>query len=193
MLNDSQLGIAEVRIKRFTERLAGGSGPLGPHEFSDHLRLVKRIERQLGGTRKHLAHLAHARSPVPMARGQVGASRARLARVERALTRYLMALVARAPDRPKTWQAVQFRGPNTVHDLFAEVDRGKGVINVVNKMMKQLDQAQFTAVVRHDLQTGQAIITQGQPQQLDTLTGLLMMIAALLEALRMQGFLRRAS
>ncbi len=192
MLNDHQLRVTDLRLQRRVRRLSTGDSPLDPHAFDDHLREVRSLQRKIGGTRKHLANLSGKRASHGD-KSRAGVSRVHIARLERTLAMYLAALVARSPDRPKTWQAIQLAGADPLRSIHAEVLTGKGVINVVSKVMKQFDQAGLTAQVRLDLQNGQSFITQAQPAQLDTVTGLLMMIAAVLEAMRMRGFLRRSA
>ena len=193
MLNDHQLRVAELRIRRRVRRLSERNRALDPHVFDDHLREIRTLQRQLGGTRKHLANVMKGRGPVRFDKSSVGTSRTHIGRLERTLVSYLVALVARAPDRPKTWKAVQLEAAAPGESIHAEVLTGKGVINVVQKVMKQFDHTQLTTQVRLDLQNGQQFIHNAQPQQLDTVTGLLMMIAAVLETLRMRGFFKRSA
>jgi len=195
MFNDQQLSVATIRLTHLTRRLSAGQAAIDPHVFEEHLRAIRYIERQVGGTRKHLGNMANTRGrgPVQVHKSSINVSRGHISRLEKALAKYLGALVARAPNRPRTWKGVVVCVPGETKSIHAEVFQGKGVLNVVQKTMKQLDSSQFTAVVRHDLQNGQSFITQAQPQQLDAVSGLLILIAALLETLRMQGFLRRAA
>lgn len=196
MLNDHQLSTATVRLKHMTKRLRAHAGPIEREVFLSHLRVVRTLEKRLGGTRKHLGNMANARGrgPVPVARGQIGASRARIAQLEKALAKYLLAVVAHAPSDLAATTLAHHGELSVAKSNHEEVMLYKGVINVVKGTKKMFDQAQFTATVRQEFDAGHAIITQGHPHQsLDTVTGLLMMVAACLEMLRMYGFLRRAS